>query len=136
MTTTTRRSSRLSRLIQACLTVALVTVVGAAAPVPASPSRTHQHGSCQGSGHWTLIARQLVGRVRVTFTVADVDPRETWQVFLSDNGVRIKATSRVSAPEGSFRVRTPTRDRRGRDHLRATAVNVHDGGSCQASLSF
>jgi hypothetical protein len=135
MTTTTKRPGALSRLTTTCLAAALVTTVVAGTPVQAAEGREH-HGSCQGPGHWTLGARHHFGRLRVTFAVTDVDPHETWQVFLSDNGVRIRATSRVSGIQGSFRVRTPTRDRRGADHISATAVNAGDGGSCQASLTF
>jgi hypothetical protein len=136
MTTTTKRPGALSRLATTCLAAALFTTVVAAAPVQASVGRERQHGSCQGPGHWTLGARHQSGHLRLRFAVTDVDPHETWQVFLSDNGVRIRATSRVSGSRGSFRVRTPTHDRRGADHISATAVNAGDGGSCQASLIF
>ena len=135
MTTTTKRPA-LSRLTTTCLAAALVTTVLAGTPAQASEGRERQHGSCQGPGHWTLGARHQSGRLRVTFVVTDVDPHETWQVFLSDNGVRIRATSRVSGTLGSIRVRARTHDRRGADHISATAVNAGDGGSCQASLTF
>ncbi len=136
MTTTTKHPGALYRLASTCLAAALVTTVVAGTPAQASVGRERQHGSCQGPGHWTLGARHSSGRLRVRFAVTDVDPHETWQVFLSDNGIRIRATSRVSGTKGSFRVRTPTRDRRGADHISATAVNAGDGGSCQASLTL
>jgi hypothetical protein len=104
---------------------------------PASAEGRSPGGSCSGPGHWRLdVARETATSLRVRFRVRDVEPGETWQLFLSDNGVRIYAGTRIANDEGRFRVRTITRDRGGSDRIRANAVNVDTGASCAGSIRY
>ena len=118
------------------LAAALLAVLVTAGPARADGD-ARKEGSCSGSGHWTLrVGRESPSRLRVRFAVHDVDAGETWQVFLSDDDVRILAGSRTATDDGRFRVRTLTRDRARRDRIEATAVNADTGASCEASLRY
>ena len=124
------------RLVRVCVVAlgAIALVVGVA--VDASADGARRRGSCQGPGHWELrVARVSDHRLRVRFGVEGVRDGDTWQVFLSDDGVRIYARSRTSNG-GDFRVRTLTRDRRGHDRIKASAVDVDASGSCAGALRF
>jgi hypothetical protein len=114
----------------------LVGVVLTADPVSAEDG-ARREGSCSGSGHWALrVDRESASRLRVRFAVRDVDEDETWQVFLSDDGDRIFAGTRVANDDGGFRVRTATRDRARHDRIEASAVNAETGDSCAASVRY
>jgi hypothetical protein len=122
--------------VRGVLVGALAGVVLTAGPVRAGDG-VRREGSCSGSGHWTLrVDRESASRLRVRFAVRDVDEGETWQVFLSDDDVRIFAGSRTANEEGRFRVGTRTRDRTRRDRIEATAVNADTGASCEAALRY
>ena len=113
---------------------ALVGVMVLAPPANADESKK---GSCSGSGHWELrIARESSTELRIRFLVRNVEAGSTWQVFLSDNDHRILATSRTANEEGRFRVRVVTRDRAGRDHVEASAVEGDSGQTCTGSIRF
>jgi uncharacterized protein (DUF1684 family) len=114
--------------------LALVLAPRAATPAGAT-ARTVAHGSCSGPGHWRLTGGGVAAtEIRVRFAVRDVDPRETWQIFVSDDDVRVFAGTRTSGDDGRFAVRVRTRNRGGRDHLEASAINTDDGGSCSGSV--
>jgi hypothetical protein len=96
-----------------------------------------RHGNCvSGPGEWRLIVqREGPSTLRVRFELKDVVSGETWQVFLSDDGVGIFSGTKV-ADGGDLRVRKLTRDRAGRDRISASAVNMDSGATCGGSLRF
>jgi hypothetical protein len=99
--------------------------------------QVERRGDCvSGPGEWRLVVQPEGPRsLRVRFELKDVESGQTWQVFLSDNGVGIFAGTNV-ADDGDLRVRKLTRDRPGRDRISATAVNVDSGATCGGSVRF
>ena len=63
-------------------------------------------------------------------------PGQSWQLFISDNGTRIYSATRNSGSQGEIRVSKNTRDRSGRDHIAANAVNSATGSTCEGSVSI
>ncbi len=109
--------------------------------VPAVPARAGQdevRGTCIGGpGEWRLkVAREDGSRLRVRFEIEHGAPSETWQLFVSDDGLRVFAGTKVADDGGSVRVRTTTADRDGHDRVKATAVNVDTGATCSGSLRY
>lgn len=123
------RSIRVGALVLG-LALLMSTPASAGAPV-------EQRGDCVGgSGEWRLVVqREGPNSLRVRFELKDMVSGETWQVFLSDNGVGIFSGTKV-ADEGGLRVRKLTRDRSGRDRISATAVDMDSGATCGGSLRF
>jgi hypothetical protein len=121
------------------LTLPLVAVLALALlAVPARAGEDEVRGTCSGGpGEWRLkVSRESSSRLRVRFEIDHAEPSETWQLFVSDNGVRVFAGSKVADDGGSVRVRTTTADRSGRDRVKATAVNVDSGATCSGSLRY
>ena len=96
-----------------------------------------RRGDCVGGpGGWRLVVqREGPGTLRVRFELKDVVSAQTWQLFLSDDGVGVYSGTKV-AVDGELRVRKVTRDRAGRDRIAATAVNVDSGATCGGSLRY
>jgi hypothetical protein len=114
---------------------AIVIAVLFAAPAYASDAKRRE-GSCSGSGRWELrVSRRSSGSLRVRFEVRDVPDDDPWQIFISDNGHLIYAGSKTSE-DGRIRVRTVTGDRRGRDRIRAYAVDADTGESCSGAVRY
>ena len=82
------------------------------------------------------MQREDADTLRVRFRIEDVAPGQSWQLFISDNGTRIYSATRTSNSEGEIRVRKNTRDRAGRDHIAANAVNSSSGTTCEGSVSI
>lgn len=99
--------------------------------------QVEQRGDCvSGPGEWRLVVQPEGPRtLRIRFELKDVVSGQTWQLFLSNNGVGILSVTRV-ADDGDLRVRKLTRDRPGRDRISATAVNVDSGATCGGSVRF
>ena len=94
-------------------------------------------GSCSGPGDWRLrVSRESTNSIRVRFDIERVDPGESWQLFLSDNGVAIFARTRVADAQGELRAVKITADRSGRDLIKGSGVNISAGGSCNGSLKY
>jgi hypothetical protein len=124
------------RLFRVCAAAFVGLMLVSALASGALADGARRRGSCDGRGHWELrVDRESAHGLRVRFEVDDVRQDDTWQVFLSDDGVRIFAGTRTST-DGDFRVRTLTRDRRGRDRIRASAVDIDASGSCAGSVRF
>jgi hypothetical protein len=123
------RSMRMGALALG-LSLLLSTPASAGEPV-------EQRGDCVGGrGEWRLVVQREGPRtLRVRFELKDVVSGETWQVFLSDDGVGIFSGTKV-ADGGDLRVRKLTRDRAGRDRISATAVDMDSGATCGGSLRF
>jgi hypothetical protein len=120
------------RVVALALGLALLLTTSASAG-----GSVERRGDCVGGpGQWRLVVqRERPGTLRVRFELKDVVSGQTWQVFLSDDGVGIFSGTNV-ADDGDVRVRKVTRDRAGRDRIAATAVNVDSGATCGGSLGF
>jgi hypothetical protein len=94
-------------------------------------------GHCRNGGVWNLeVERVRRGRLHVEFEVDNVRNRQTWQVFVSDNGRRVAAVTRWSGSSGEFDLNRLTRNRSGRDRIAAAALNVSTGNRCGGRLRF
>jgi hypothetical protein len=129
----TRRGIRRTTM-GAAISIALALVVGLASTAFATESR---RGSCSGGpGYWRLaVGRVDADTLRVRFRIEDVPPGQTWQIFLSDDGVRVFTGERVSDSNGEVRVRRLIPDRGGADTIGASGVSA-TGITCSGSLTF
>ena len=119
------------------MAIALVLAVLVATPAVAGGG-SDRRGSCSGGpGHWRLrVQREDADTLRVRFRIEDVASGQSWQLFISDNGTRIYSATRTSTSQGEIRVDKNTRDRAGRDHIAANAVNSATGTTCEGSVSI
>jgi hypothetical protein len=122
--------------------LAVVLLAFSVALAPAVPVRAddeiRRHGSCEGGpGEWTLrVRRESRTTLRVRFRIEDAVPGHTWQLFLSDNGVRVFARSKVADEDGGVRVRTLIRNRAGVDRIKASGVDLVNGETCTGGLRY
>jgi hypothetical protein len=136
--TTSATRSLLRRLL--VVGVAVV-ALGALLSVPtanATVGRTKdREGSCRGPGTWDLqVKARPRHRIRIRFEVDDIGRRQRWQVFIANKGHRVAAVTRRSGRSGEFQVTRRARNRKGRDRVRAAAVNPRTGSICVARLRF
>ena len=109
------------------------------AVVPAQAGvRDLREGSCSGGpGDWRLrVRRESATTIRVRFDIEHVDPGDSWQLFLSDNGTRIFAGTRVADAKGELHATRITADRSGTDRVKASGVDITAGGSCAGALTY
>jgi hypothetical protein len=120
------------------LLVAALSLLLAATASPALAGRAvTRDGSCSGRGEWTLrVRRETSTTIRVRFLIERADPGDTWQLFLSDNGIRIFSASRVADADGELRAVKVTSNRSGTDRIKGSGVNISSGGSCEGFLSY
>jgi hypothetical protein len=136
---TSRSRSLLRRLLVVGVAVmalgALLSVPTASATVGRTKDR---EGSCRaGPGTWDLqVKARPHRRIRIRFEVDDVGRRQRWQVFIANKGKRVAAVTRRSGRSGEFQVIRRARNRKGRDRVRAAAVNPRTGSICIARLRF
>jgi hypothetical protein len=118
------------RVVVLALGLTLLLSVSAQAGGPAE-----QRGDCVGGpGEWRLVVqREGPATLRIRFELKDLVAGQSWQIFLSDNGVGIFSGTK-EADNGDLRVRKLARDRSGRDRIAATAVNVDSGATCGGSV--
>jgi len=118
-----------------CLGLCVV-VFGASAASAGDGVR--RRGDCTGGeGDWDLrVERVDRSTLAVRFKIDDVDPGDSWQLFLSDNGTRVYSGTKTANSEGELRVRRRIADRSGTDRVSASGVHVNDGTTCQGSVSF
>lgn len=97
-----------------------------------------ERGSCSGGpGAWRLsVDRRDGGRLRVRFRIEEAHEDQSWQVFLSDNGVRIFSGTRRTDEHGELRVTKLTANRAGSDRIAASAVNSASGATCSGSVTL
>ncbi|MDQ4085060.1 MAG: hypothetical protein M3165_04505 [Actinomycetota bacterium] len=110
-----------------------------ATPFTAATARTvEREGQCrQGPGEWDLkVRRHPGGRLYVEFEVDEIPGGRRWQLFMADNGRRIAAVTRISNSSRGVQVSRLTRNRPGRDRIRAAAVNPRSGSTCRGQLRF
>jgi hypothetical protein len=114
----------------------LCLILGSATPSVARG--VEKHGHCSGgSGEWKLSVRsEGASKLRVRFEIEHVPQGQTWQVFLSDNGIRTFSGTRRSDGGGEVRITVYPANRGGRDHIAASAVNAGSGVSCEGSVAF
>jgi len=119
------------------VTCAVLMLVATSTGARAGSGDVTRSGSCSGRGEWRLRVRhETATTIRVRFSIEHLDPGDTWQLFVSDNGTRIVSTSRVVDTGGEVRVTRVTANRGGDDRIRASGVNVTDGGSCDGVLTY
>ncbi len=119
------------------LGVAVVVSLLVAVPASADGNAARREGSCSGPGEWELrVSRESAGSLRVRFEIEHVDPGDSWQLFLSDNGTRIFAGTRVADHGGELRVIKITANRAGRDLVKGSGVNTTAGGSCEGAVRY
>lgn len=123
--------------------VALTSVVAltfalTAASAAGADDEVRRRGDCSGGpGDWVLrVRREDGGRLRVRFKIDDVAARQSWQLFLSDNGTRIYSGTKTSSSSGEVRVSMLTTNRAGSDRIAASGVNTKNGTTCEGSLSI
>jgi hypothetical protein len=119
--------------------VAFLALLLASAVTRADASdEVRKRGSCSGGpGDWTLrVRRESATTLRVRFVIDDVKPGQSWQLFLSDNGVRIYSGTKVANSLGEVRVTRFTANRAGADRIAASGVNTATGTTCEGSLAF
>ena len=125
-----------NRIVTTLLAVSLAASL--ASPAGASDDRVRRRGECAGGpGRWELIVRhEDDSSLRVRWEIDSGAEGQTWQLFISDNGRRVYAGSKVSRDDGEVRVRRETADRSGTDIVKASGVNLATGESCGGSVSF
>jgi hypothetical protein len=121
------------RLGAVAIATALLITLGA--PQAGAVKRS---GSCSlGEASYTLsVVRYDATRLRVRFAVLNSLVGQTWQLFGSDDGVRIFAVERVASLDGVAKISKLIPDRAGTDAVKATASNILTGEICQGSVSF
>ena len=126
---------------KALVAAIILIVVGAGSAAGAAPSTgavpsIRRTGHCDGTTTWSLSVTQYdATRLRVRFALANSTPGQTWQLFGSDNGVRVFLVNRVVSPTGTASVRRYVKDRPGTDTIKATGLNSI-GEGCIASLAY
>jgi hypothetical protein len=118
--------------------VALV-ALGAAPSGVAEAQVTHMQrnaGRCSGGDSTYVLAVSRYDRntLRVRFSIARSHPGDHWQIFGSDDRVRIFAVTKVTRSDGTLTVRRRTKDRRGPDHVKVAASNTDSGEACSAGI--
>ena len=147
---TTRLIRRLGATGVAVVALGPLMPAAATADVPLAASGTtassatfrrtvDREGRCRlGEADWDLKAQSRAGRrIYVEFEVDDTPRGQRWQLFVAANGHRIAAVTRTSpGPSTGVQVSRLTRNRPGRDRIRAAAVNPRSGNTCRARLRF
>jgi len=120
------------------LCVALGVGTSGIAPARADDDQVRRRDSCSGGpSEWELRVRRVDGsRLRIRFEIEEGTPDNEWQLFLSDNGRRVYAGTKVSDAEGGVRVRRSTADRTGDDLIKASGVDLENGEICSGSVTF
>jgi hypothetical protein len=125
-------------MVAAALVLLLALGIGsAAAGSPAGPTRSVRNaGACTGgpSTYSLALSRYDRNTLRVRFRIANSTPGQTWQIFGSDNGVRIFAVKRVVSSHRTVSVRKRIADRHRRDRVKVAASNTDSGEACNATV--
>jgi hypothetical protein len=127
---------RTTTALAASAALATVALAAPAATAGDDDGRVEKRGSCGGTTDWKLKAKHDDGRIEVEYEVDSNRNGQTWNVKITDNGVRIfKGTRTTKAPSGSFSVELRTADRSGTDTIRATATNPGTGETCAGRVT-
>ncbi len=126
-------------MVAAALISLLALGIGsAAAGAPEGPPMrgVRNAGQCTGgdSTYSLAVSRYDGNTLRVHLRIANSTPGQTWQIFGSDNGVRIFAVKRVVPSDRTVSVRKRTADRHGRDRVKVAATDTDSGEACNATV--
>jgi hypothetical protein len=115
----------------------LVVVLVATPSARAGDDTLVRRGACTGPSDWKLVVRQETATtLRVRFAIEGGADGQTWQLFVSDDGIRVIARSKVSHDGGEVRVRKEIADLAGADTIKASGVNLVTGETCGGALTF
>jgi hypothetical protein len=108
-----------------------------AGALPAAARGVEKRGHCSGgAGDWKISVRsEYGGKLRVRFEIEHVPAGQAWQIFLSDNGIRVFSGTRRS-DGGDVRVTVYPANRGGKDRIAASAVSANSGVSCEGTVAF
>ncbi|MEX2439584.1 MAG: hypothetical protein WD739_06860 [Actinomycetota bacterium] len=132
---TERPVVRRSHIMLACV-LAIAVLAPGWAGADTTAARVSRRGACSGPSVWKLSVARDAGRLTIRFLVRGGKADQRWNVFISDNGERVFTGSRISGAGGYFAVRADTRDRAGRDRIKASAVNTVSGESCRGRAAI
>ena len=105
----------------------------AAAPAVATTRLVVARGPCSGDSHWRLVLVQRDHRIGVGFKVVQGVVGNIWRVKIAQNRHTIfRAFQATHGEDGSFAVRTWTRNTPGLDFFRARARNLATDEICLA----
>jgi hypothetical protein len=94
-------------------------------------------GNCSGSSKYLLtVSRGKATTLKVNFKVSRAAPGGSWQLFGSDNGVRIFALSKVASRRGLVVVATTITNQPGADTIKASSYDATSGETCNATVVF
>jgi hypothetical protein len=128
-------SSRIIRTGAAVLAVA-GSSFAVATPAFAKHGDIVRQGSCSARSDWKLKLGPRDGGIETEFQVDSNRNGQKWNVRLADNGARVFAgTATTRAPSGSFTVERRIANRKGTDHVVATAMNAVTGETCRATAA-
>ncbi len=83
------------------------------------------------------VAVTKVGNdISITYRMQSEVVGQTWHVRLWDNDVRFFSKDRTTNAQGRFTVVKATEDRKGPDHVRANATNVHTDKVCAVHITI
>jgi hypothetical protein len=93
-------------------------------------------GTCSSGATWKLKAGHRDGRIEIEFEVDSNRNGQTWNVTLTQDGVRVASGTRVTqAPSGSFQFRRVLPDTAGSDALVARATRVGTTQTCTGRVT-
>jgi hypothetical protein len=114
-------------------TMVAVAAVGllAATPAAADTRMVVARGSCTGESHWRLVLIERDHRIGVGFKVVQGVVGNIWRVKIAHNRHLIfRALQATHGEDGSFAVRSWTRNTPGWDFFRARARNLATDEVC------
>ena len=116
---------------------ALLSVVILAGTASAATPNVRKAGVCDGSSRSAVVVTQYnATTLKVRFVISRSTPGQTWQLFGSDNGLRIFAINRVVNAAGTAAVSRLVKDRPGTDTIKATGLNLTTGETCSVSMAY
>ena len=124
-------------------TATAAVALAAALAVPLGPAAQAKEGelirtgSCSGSADWKLKVARDDGVLELEWEVDSNRSGQVWRVRIFDNGVRVVATQRTTAPpSGSFSVEKRIPNRAGTDLIVARARDLSSGQLCRGTLTY
>jgi len=114
-------------------TMVAVAAVGllSTTPAVADTRMAFARGSCTAESHWRLVLIERDHRMGVGFKVVQGVVGNIWRVKIAQNRHMIfRALQATHGEDGSFAVRSWTRNTRGWDFFRARARNLATGEVC------
>ena len=109
----------------------------AAATAEAKSGDVVKRGTCSNHSVWKLKLKADSPLIESEFQVDSNVPGQSWNVRITDNGVKVFAGTKVTnTASGSFTVRRRTANLAGPDAFVATASNPSTGETCTASATF